>query len=337
MVGIGVIGAGYWGPNLIRNFEAIPSAKVWAVCDLDSTKLGLIREKYPGIKITTRLEELLALPDIDAVAIATPAETHRIIAEKALQSGKHVFIEKPLASNAKDAKIIVRTAEAKERVLLVGHLFLYDPGIAEMIRLVQNGFIGEIRYVYGARVSMSGTARLDTNIIWDALVHDVYILPSLFNRKPFRVLAVGGRYLSPNFEDVAFVTFDFGEEKLAHVYVSWYGLEKAKRITVIGSEGILVYDDLSQSRLMHYARRYERSKEVDPMGRLKWRWRDQGGQPIEISSEEPLLRECKHFLECIINGVQPLTDGASGLETVLILEACQESLKNNNIWMEIKK
>ncbi len=336
-VGIGLLGVGYWGPNLIRNFNRVPCAKVRAVCDLDISRLRLIAEKYPEIQITTRLEEFLALPDIDAVAIATPAETHRMIAEQALQKGKHVYVEKPLASNVEDAEAMVRTAETKRRVLMVGHIFLYDSAISEMIRLIQKGSVGAIRYVHGIRTSMSGTARLDTNIIWDALVHDAYILPALFGKMPFRVLAVGGSYLSSDLEDVAFVTFDFGEGMLAHVYVSWYALEKTRRITVIGSQGILVYDDLAKTRLMRYKRRYEQSEEKDPRGRLKWHWRDEGGEAIEVSSDEPLWAECKHFVECIMNGKMPNTNGFSGLEAVRILEACQVSLRNNHIWVEIKQ
>jgi UDP-2-acetamido-3-amino-2,3-dideoxy-glucuronate N-acetyltransferase len=218
---------------------------------------------------------------------------------------------------------------------MVGHLFLYDPAVARLISLVREGAIGQIRYVHGIRTSMGGTARLDTNIIWDALIHDAYILPALFGRPPRRVLAVGKGYLSPSVEDVAFVTFDFGHGALAHVYVSWYALEKARRMTVVGSKAILAYDDLGHPRLTLYARRYEPSEELDPQGRPRWHWQDEGGQPIELAEVEPLRAECQHFIECVAEGKQPRTDGQAGLEAVRVLEACQRSLELDGAWVEV--
>ena len=333
-VGIAVVGAGYWGPNLIRNFASLPECRLAAVCDLDAGRLAAVAQKHPGVRTTTRLEDVLADPEIAAVAIATPAESHRSVAEACLAAGKHVYVEKPLAASGRDAEAIVDAAEVAGRVLMTGHLFLYDTAVAQLITLAQAGAIGKLRYAHGVRTSMAGTARLDTNIIWDALVHDAYILPALFGRPPRRVLAVGQGYLS-SLEDVAFVTFDFGDGALAQVYVSWYALEKARRITVIGSDAILAYDDLAETKLVRYARRYEQSGDRDPQGRLRWHWRDDGGQAVDLPKAESLRTECQHFIACVAHGKPPRTDGRAGLVTVRVLEACQRSLAAGGAWVEV--
>jgi predicted dehydrogenase len=333
-VRLAVVGAGYWGPNLIRNFASLPECNLVAVCDVNPGRLASIAQKY-DVRTTTCLDEVLANPDIEAMAVATPAETHRQIAEACLRAGKHVYVEKPLATSSQDAEALVRLAQETGRILMVGHLFLYDPAINRLIRLVQDGAVGQIRYVHGIRTSMGGTARLDTNIIWDALIHDAYILPALLGCRPRRVLVVGQAYLSPGLEDVAFATFDFSDGVLAHVYVSWYALEKARRMTVVGSDAILAYDDLSKPKLTLYARHYGQSSERDPRGRPRWHWRDEGSSPIETENVEPLWAECEHFIGCVRTGQRPRTDGRAGLEAVRVVEACQRSLELGSVWMEV--
>jgi len=333
-INLAVVGAGYWGPNLIRNFAGLPECRLMAVCDMDPARLHLIGEQF-DVRTTTHLEEVLSDQEIKAVAIATPAESHYAVADACLRAGKHVLVEKPIATTSKDAENLVSIAEMAGRILMVGHIFLYDSTVSRLIQVVQAGEAGQIRYVHGVRTSMGGTARLDTNVIWDAFVHDAYVLPALFGCAPQRVMAVGAGYLMPGIEDVAFVTFDFGDGALAQVYVSWYALEKSRKMTVIGGEGILHYDDLAPSRLTRYARRYEQSPERDPQGRPRWKWKDDGSQPIEVAQSEPLRAECQHFIECVATGRKPMTDGHAGLETVRILEACQRSLENNNKWIEI--
>lgn len=333
-VRVAVVGAGYWGPNLIRNFASLPECRLAAVCDLNPARLRPIAEQY-DVHTTSWLEEVLADPTIEAVAVATPAESHRQVAEVCLRAGKHVYVEKPLAASSQDAEALVRLAEETGRILMVGHLFLYDTAVNRLISLVREGTIGRVRYVYGIRTSMSGTARLDTNIVWDALIHDGYILPALLGQLPQRVLVVGQGYLSPDLEDVAFVTFDFGDGALAHVYASWYALDKVRKMTVIGSDAILAYDGLGNPKLMLYARRYERSDELDPHGRPCWHWLDEGGQTVETEDIEPLRAECEHFIECVRTKQRPRTDGQAGLEAVRVMEACQRSLELNNTWMEV--
>ena len=334
VLNLAVVGAGYWGPNLIWNFASLPGCRLVAVCDLNPARLDPIAEQH-HVHTTTRLEEVLADPTIQAVAVATPAESHRQVAEDCLRAGKHVYVEKPLAASSQGAEALVRLAEETGRILMVGHLFLYDPAVNRLISLVQEGAVGQIRYVHGIRTSMSGTARLDTNIVWDALIHDVYILPTLFGRPPRRVLTVGQGYLTPGLEDVAFVTFDFGDGALAHIYVSWYALDKVRQITIIGSDAVLAYDDLNTPKLTLYARRYEQSGERDPHDRPRWHWRDEGGRAVKTEDIEPLWTECEHFIQCVRTGQRPRTDGQAGLEAVRVLEACQRSLESDGAWVEI--
>lgn len=334
-VRVAVVGAGYWGPNLIHSFAGLPGCILSTVCDLDPARLAAVAGKYPELPTTTRLETVLSDPAVEAVAVATPAESHRRVAEACLRAGKHVYVEKPLAASSRDAEALAAVAEETGLVLMVGHLFLYDGAVSRLIDLVRDGAIGELRYVHGTRTSMSGTARLDTNVIWDALAHDAYIVPALFGRSPRRMLAVGRAYLRPGLEDVAFVCFDFGGGELAHVYVSWYALEKTRRVTAVGSKAILAYDDLSPARLVLYARRYEQSTERDPEGRARWCWRDDGGQPVEVADAEPLRAECQHFVDCVAGRKRPRTDGLAGLQAVRVLEACQRSLATDSRWVGI--
>jgi len=332
---IAVVGAGYWGPNLVRNFASLPGCTLAAVCDLDPDRLAAVSEKHPDIAVTNHLGDILENPAIDAVAVATPAESHRAMVEACLQAGKHVYVEKPLAASSRDAEALVRIAEEAGRILMVGHLFLYDAAVARLVELVCQGTIGQVRYVHTVRTSMAGTARLDTNIVWDALIHDAYILPALLGRLPRRVLVTGAGYLSPGLEDVAFATFDFGGDVLAQVYASWYALEKARRITVVGSDAILAHDDLAVPKLTRHARRYELGQERDLQGRQRWQWLDEGSRAVDVVDAEPLRAECAHFVECVADGKPPRTGGRAGLEAVRVIEACQRSLESDSCWVEV--
>ena len=334
-VSVAVVGAGHWGPNLIRNFASLPGCTLAAVCDRDPDRLAAVSDRHPDVAVTTQLEKMLEGRAIDAVAVATPAESHRAVVEACLQAGKHVFVEKPLAASSQDAEALVRAAEEAGRTLMVGHLFLYDTAVARLIDMVHREAIGQVRYVHGIRTSMAGTARLDTNIVWDALIHDAYILPALLGRVPQRVLVTGAGYLSPGLEDVAFATFDFGRGALAQVYVSWYALEKARQITVVGSKAILVCDDLGDPKLTLHARRYDLGQERDPQGRQRWHWRDEGSRAVDIVDAEPLRVECAHFVECVAGGKTPRTGGRAGLEAVRVIEACQRSLELDSAWVAV--
>jgi predicted dehydrogenase len=328
------VGAGYWGSNLIRNFANLPGAELVAVCDVDPGRLQRLTDGF-DIRTTASVKDIADDRRIDAVVIATPAETHFAVAQPCLEAGKHVLVEKPMATNAQQAMTMIDLAAKNQRILMVGHIFMYDQAILKLIEMVQNHSVGQIRYLHSIRTGMGGTARLDTSIVWDSLVHDAYIIPAMLGRPPARVLATGAAYLTPGLEDVVFAIFDFGEGILAQCYASWYALEKVRRCTVVGSHAVIAYDDLTRDRLVLYARRYEQSEELDAQGRARWRWIDEGPQRIEVPNLEPLRMECEHFVECIASGKPPRTDGRSGLEAVRILEACTSSLRNGNGWESV--
>lgn len=333
---VAIVGAGYWGTNLIRNFASLPDAHLAYVCDLDPARLKTVAQEYPSVQVTPSLADVLADPAVQAMVVATPAETHREISESCLKAGKDVFAEKPLATSRKDARAIIDVAEASGRILMVGHLFLYAPAIERTIELVQGGKVGEVRYITGTRTSMGGTARLDTSIVWDALIHDAYILTALQGQPPLRVQANGRGYLS-NLEDVVFATFDFGKKVLADCYVSWYALEKARRLTIIGSDGILHLDELADPKLVYFRRYYVQGNELDPQGRRRWQWVDEGQEPQALGEGEPLRLECEHFLECVRTRAKPRTGGADALSAIEIIEACQASLAADGAWTKVEK
>lgn len=333
-IGVAIVGAGYWGINLIRNFSSLPDAHLVCVCDLDPARLHAVAQKYPSICVTQSLDDVLADRAIQAVVVSTPAEAHRTVAEACLRAGMDVFVEKPLATCDEDAQAIIEAAKTASRILMVGHLFMYDPAIRKTIELVREGKIGEIRYIKSVRTSMSGTARLDTSIVWDALIHDAYVLPAIQGRPPLRVQAHGQGYLS-ELEDVVFATFDFGDRALANCYASWYALEKARRLTLVGSDGILYLDGLADLKLTYYRRYYSRSEEFDPRGRPRWRWKDDGSEIQPVPEFEPLRSECEHFLECVRDRRQPDTDGEAALAAIRIIEACQASLRGDGIWVAL--
>ena len=331
---VAVIGAGFWGKNLIRNLASTPNARLAYVCDLDAARLAAAADIAPAATCTSNLADLLADRSLDAVVVATPAESHRAVAVACLDAGKHLFVEKPLATARGDAEAIITAAEARGRVLMVGHLFMYDPAVRSCIELVRDNQVGDIRYINSVRTSMAGLARLDTNIVWDALIHDAYILTALVGHQPARVLVNGQGYLSP-LEDVAFATFDFGGGILAQCYASWYALEKARRLTVVGSHGIMHLDEFAAPKLAFYKRRYVQSDLVDPQGRRRWEWVDDGMEAPAIGEGQPLSLELEHFLECVRTGAPPRTGGADALRAVDIIEACQASLAAGGGWTPV--
>jgi UDP-2-acetamido-3-amino-2,3-dideoxy-glucuronate N-acetyltransferase len=334
-VAVAVVGGGYWGTNLIRNLASLPTAHLAYVCDLDPACLEAVTRKYPSVQVTQSLADVLSDTSVRAVVVATPAESHRAVGQACLEAGKDVFVEKPLATCKEDAQAIVNLAGTMNRILMVGHLFMYDPSIRKTIELVQGGKVGDVRYITGVRTSMGGTARLDTNIVWDALIHDAYILTALEGRPPLRVQANGRGYLS-ELEDVVFATLDFGDKVLADCYASWYALEKARRLTIVGTEGILHLDEFADPKLIYYRRRYVRSTVEDLKGRPRWHWVDEGQEPQALENAEPLRIECEHFIECVRTCTQPNTNGQAALLAVKIIEACQSSLVADGAWVTVE-
>lgn len=355
-VKVGVVGAGYWGPNLIRNFADLPGTPLAAICDLRPEQLTGLRERYPWVRCYADYEALLADADIDAVAIATPAQTHHALARQALQMGKHVLVEKPLATSTPACRELIRLAEAAGRTLMVGHTFLYNDGLAAVKHYLDGGELGEVLYLYSRRLSL-GQVRQDINVVWNLAPHDVSIMLHLLGARPARVSARGLRLLGDGLEDVAFLHLEFPAGQVAHVHVSWLDPHKVREVVVVGTRKMIVYDDVD---LDHVVRIYD--KGVDRVssgdGRGYHGTADDGRRAVtgarpahdprersdsfgefqlllrtgdllvpKIRFTEPLRKECAHFVACAATGARPLTDGYNGLQVVRVLEAADESMR----------
>ncbi len=327
---VGVIGAGYWGPKLIRNFQEIPDAAMTMVCDLEEDRLTHIKELYPAVRATKDYREVLA-SDVDAVAIATPIPTHHQLAKEALLAGKHVLVEKPLTANSEQAEELVELAAQTGLTLMVGHTFEYNPAVEYLRRLVASGEMGRIYYINATRVNL-GIFQPDINVVWDLAPHDVSILMFILGMVPVNVSARGGSYVQRRIHDVAYLTLHFPDEILADVRVSWLDPCKIRRITVVGSKKMVVYDDVEPTEKVKL---YDKGVDVPPYSdtleefHLSYRYGDI--TTPAIPSAEPLRLECEHFLHCVRTGDKPRSDGQDGLEVVRILEAATRSLLNGGM------
>jgi UDP-2-acetamido-3-amino-2,3-dideoxy-glucuronate N-acetyltransferase len=315
---VAVAGAGYWGKNLVRNFYELQA--LHTVCDLRDNVLDRIRRDY-RVATTTDYDALLSDPVIDAIVLATPAATHFELTKRALQAGKHVFAEKPLALHPREGEELVQMAEDRHLILMVGHILEFHPGIIELSRLVHEGHLGKIQYIYSSRLNL-GKLRTEENILWSFAPHDISVILRILGEVPLRVAAQGGSFLNPPLVDTTLSTFDFASGVKAHVFVSWLHPFKEQRLCVVGSQKMAVFDDLEpQKKLVVYAH------QINWLDRKPVAERD-GGQVIEIPKQEPLRNECEHFLSCVKTGSQPLTNGESALRVLEVLDACERSLSN---------
>jgi predicted dehydrogenase len=327
MIKLGVIGYGYWGPNLVRNFVESPGATVVAVADLDRERLQEMRSSHPSVRATTDYRELLQ-DGLDAVVIATPPVTHHAIARDALQHGLHVLVEKPFTVSSTDARELIRLAEDQDRVLMAGHTFLFNPAVRALKRMINSNELGRIYYVDMVRTSL-GLFQQDLNVVWDLAPHDISILLYLLDCAPIAVGASGACCLQHGVEDVAYLTLAFPNYCLAHAHLSWLDPCKVRRITVVGSKRMVVYDDVER---LEKLRVYDKGVDCPPytstFGDFHFAYRYGDIRVPYIQMTEPLRLECEHFLECIREGKTPETDGHSGLRVIEIIEAAQRSLRN---------
>jgi predicted dehydrogenase len=326
-VRVGIIGAGYWGPNLIRNFIEIKQADLRMVCDLRQERLDHIQSRYPGLKVTQNYRDLLD-SDIDAVVIATPVSTHHRLAMECLHAGKSVLVEKPLACCSLDAQEMVATAQKLGLVLMTGHIFLYNPAITALKNIIASGEIGHVYYINCTRVNL-GLYQPDVNVVWDLAPHDVSILQYILGEHPVAASARGGMFVKPNVFDVAYLTLYFPGSTMADLRVSWLDPCKIRRITIVGSKKMIVYDDIEPIEKIKI---YDKGVDVQPYTdtfeefHLAYRYGEEITYPIQW--HEPLKEECLHFINCIQDNKTPLTDGLEGLSVVRVLEAAQYSLTN---------
>ena len=328
MIRIGVIGCGYWGPNIIRNFADLPEAELAVVADRDEEKRDKVLRRYPSVRGVADGDEILRDETVGAVAIVTDAESHYELTKKALEAGKHVLVEKPLTMRPEESEELARLAEEKNLVLMVGHTFEYNPAVRALKELTRRDDFGPIRYIYSTRVNL-GIFRPGINAMWNLAPHDLSILFYLLEEEPVGVIALGRSFIKPEVEDVVFLFVEFSSGSVAHVHVSWLDPSKVRRTTVVGERQMAVYDDLdSEQKLKLYDRGFE-STLFEDGGIQDYQVRLRAGDILapRIKTTEPLRLECSHFVECVREGGRPLTDGWNGHRVVRTLHAAQRSLE----------
>ncbi|MBD3185111.1 hypothetical protein GF312_22710 [Candidatus Poribacteria bacterium] len=333
-VNIGITGLGYWGPNLLRNFNQLNECRVKTCCDLDAESLNKVKAMYPDIDITKDFSSLLQDSDIDAVVIATSAVTHHKLAKQAITAGKHVYVEKPLTLNVDDAEELVSLAKEKNVKLMVGHLMEYHPAVEMLKNLIQDGELGDLYYLYSQRVNL-GKIRKDENALWSFAPHDLSIIMYLLETDPVNVCARGQAYLQPDIEDVVFVNVFFPNKVMAQVQLSWLDPHKIRRTTIVGNKKMAVFDDMEPTEMVRVYDKGVDNGNYSTFGEsLSLRF---GEVKIPyIKMVEPLRLECQHFIDCIKNDTTPRSDGKDGLRVVKLLQAAQKSLKNGGLPVDIE-
>ena len=321
-VSVGVVGLGYWGPNLARNFASLPGAELRWCCDADDDVRARLRARHPGTRFTAELDDLLSDPTLDAIVLATPVVTHATLAVRVLDAGKHCFVEKPLAQSVADAERAVEAAAAAGCVLMVGHLLEYHPGVIKLKELIDEGELGRVLYIYGNRLNL-GKLRADENALWSLGAHDVSVLLRLAGEEPEEVQARGESYMREGVEDVVFCFLRFPSGLAAHLHLSWLDPHKERRFTVVGEQRMATFDDMAlEGKITVYDKGFD--QHTESYGEYITRSGDIWSP--RLSNEEPLRTECAHFVDAIRNGTTPVSDGASGLRVVRVLEALQRSL-----------
>jgi len=323
---IAVIGCGYWGPNLVRNFVQSNQVRELICCDLDQKRLDHMKNLYPSVKVLSDYKELLKMPDLDGVAIATPVKTHHPIAKEFLDQGKHVFIEKPMTHSYDTALELVKLAEEKQKVLMVGHTFEYTAAVNKIKEIVDNGELGKVLYISCIRVNL-GLFQPDINVVWDLAPHDISIILYILGESPVSINSQGKAHFKPGIEDVATTTLNFKNGVIAFIHNSWLDPNKVRQTTIVGTKKMLVYNDIeSQEKIKIFDKGVEVPPYYDTFAEFHLSYRYGDIHSPRIEDYEPVKKECDHFLGCVQKGICPLSDGYSGLRVVSILEAANKSL-----------
>ncbi len=336
MITIGQVGVGVWGRNLLRNFMSLPDCRVKICCDKNKDVLGILKAQADlKLKLTSSFEDLLNDSDIKAIVIATLPETHASLAIKALESGKHVFVEKPLALNIEDAEEMIKAAKVNKCLLMVGHLLLYHPAVRHLKSAIDNDELGNIHYLYSTRVNL-GQVREIENALWSLTAHDISVAIYLLNQQPVEIAVTGNAYLRKGIQDVVFVTLNFKNNTMAHIHASWLDPHKIRKFTVVGSKKMAVFDDMEASeKIRIYDKGVDWQKNYGSYDNFLT-LRQGGIQIPQINMMEPLRIECAHFIDCIKNNKQPFTDGDNGLSVLKVLKSAQESLESNGKPVKVK-
>ena len=337
MIRIGVIGYGYWGPNLVRNFSELADTEVAAVCDRSAPRLALAKKRNPAISVVNDPTELWNDTSIDAVVISTPVSTHYQLAKAALNAGKHLLLEKPMCGSTDEACRLVDLAEAKRRVLLVDHTFAYTGAVRKMRDLIRSGDIGEIFYYDSVRINL-GLFQSDVSVVWDLAVHDLAIMDYLLDRKPVAVACTGSTHLPGGVPDVAYLTLFFSDTLIVHIHVNWLSPVKLRRTIIGGSRKMMVYDDLEPYEKVRVHDKGIVVADQEELNRLRavgYRSGDVWSPAVDMT--EALRVEAKHFLGCIEGVERPITDGVAGLRVVRLLESASQSLKAEGAPMRLSE
>ena len=337
MLRVGVIGLGYWGPNIMRNAAVCPTTQLTALCDVDPDRLAEASALYPTARPYSDPAGLLADDDVDAVAIATPVASHFALASKALHAGKHVLVEKPFTSDSCEAEEVVATAAAKDRVLMVDHVFLYSSAVAKLGELYASGELGEVLFIDSVRINL-GIFQHDVNVLWDLAPHDLSIIDYLLRRPPRGVVAAGSSHGGGGLASVAYLHLDFGDDLLASVHVNWLSPVKIRHFLVGGERRSVLYDDLDLSEPVKV---YDRGIDVapDPEGRRDVQLSYRSGDVLSprVDKSEALQNLVRHFADCTERNATPLSDGQQGLRLVRILEAADASLRRGGAYVEVSR
>jgi predicted dehydrogenase len=325
------IGCGYWGPNLLRNFSAIPSCAVKYVAEASPQRREFVETNFPKSRAVPEVATVLNDPAVKAVVIATPARTHFEMARHSLSHGKHTFVEKPLAMSVEEVDELTVIANERKLVLMVGHTFLFNPAVVYLKKLISNGDLGQVYYAYAQRLNL-GIIRSDVNAMWNLAPHDVSILCHLFDSAPVSVEAHGTDYIQPGIEDVVFMQLEFPGRIRGHVHVSWLDPHKIRRITVVGSRKMAVYDDVADDKITLYDKGIDSEEALsrgsfDQVTAAKFVHRAGDILMPKINFKEPLRLEAEHYLDCVRNGKTPITGPAHARQVVGVLEAAQKCLK----------
>ncbi len=329
-VGIAVIGLGYWGPHYVRIFSQMRHTRLELCCDINAERLEQLKELFPWIRMTADVEQVFGSSEIDAVVIATPAVSHFQLALRALESGKDVLVEKPMALDVAAGKELVSKAESLGKILMVGHTLLFNPGVLEVKKIIESGTVGEIYYLHSTRTNL-GPIREDVNVLWELAPHDVSIFSYLLGTMPESVCANGACFLKDGREDVVFLTLCYPGGKIGNIHVSWIDANKVRRFVVVGSRKRVSFDDLDP---LERVKIFEKGAEVSvrtegDFGKFHLLVRDGDIHSPRLEPVEPLMAMCSHFIDCVIERKTPKTDGKHALEVVAVLEAAQNSISKN--------
>jgi predicted dehydrogenase len=326
-IGVAVVGCGYWGPNLVRNFIAQPDCRVWTVCDSQQSRLDHLKAIYPFLATTTDPSMVLVDPEIKAVAIATPVGLHFDLARRSLLAGKHVFLEKPMATTSRECLELIHLAEQRSLTLMVGHTFIYSSPVRRIKEIIDAGEIGEVHYISARRLNL-GLFQKDINVTWDLAPHDISIILYLLGKAPRALNCQGKAHVNPGIEDITNLTLDFDNGQLATIQSSWLDPNKIREMTIVGSKKMIVYDDnhpLEKIRI--YDKRVEMPPHYDDFASFQYSYHYGDLLVPYIKQTEPLKVETAHFLDCIRTGEKPVTSGWEGLQVVQILEKASESIR----------